>query len=209
MSASLLLSWRDGVTAAADGEGTLVVEGPGVRVSLRGVPDAILAALRRLAPPGLDQDRLSELIHGNGDGTLARWYYYLERLTRRGLLCYTAQAGGIRLATLAAGSPSFRSGPAQVIAGRHYVLSRFAYLRREGTEAVLESPLAHARIILNDCRAAALVGALAAPATAGEIAERVSGLGVDAVAGVLALLLRAGMLEEAGAEDQPLSLIHI
>ena len=198
MSASLLLSWREGVTASADGEGTLVVQGPGARVSLRQVPVAILEALRRLDPPGLDQDRLCELIQGNGDGALARWYYYLERLTRRGLLCHAAQAGGTRLATLVAVSPSFVSGPARVVAGRRYVLSRFAYLRREGTEAVLESPLAHARIILNDCRAAALVGALAAPATAAELAERVGGLGVDAVAGVLALLLRAGMLGGGG-----------
>jgi SagB-type dehydrogenase family enzyme len=206
VSASLLLSWRDGVTASADGAQRLVVQGPAVRVTVEGVPDAILAALRRLDTPGLDQDRLGELIQGNSDGLLARWYYYLERLTQCGLLSYTAQADGTPLATLEVVSPSFRSGPAQVGAGRRYILSRFAYLRREGTEAVLESPLAHARIILNDCRAVALVGALAAPATAAESAERVGGLGVDAVGGVLALLLRAGMLGEAGAEDQVFAL---
>jgi SagB-type dehydrogenase family enzyme len=194
------------VTTSADGEGTLVVQGPGTRVSLRQIPAAIFEALRRLDPPGLDQDTLCELVEGNGDGALARWYYYLERLTRRGLLCYFAQAGGARLATLAAMSSSFGSGPTQVVAGRRYVLSRFAYLRREGTEAVLESPLSHARIVLNDCRAAALVGALAAPATAAELAERVGGLGVDAVAGVLALLLRGGVLGEAGTEDRALAL---
>jgi SagB-type dehydrogenase family enzyme len=194
------------VTASAEGEGTLVVQGPGARVSLRQVPAPILEALRRLDPPGLDQDRVCELIPGNGDGVLARWYYYLERLTRRGLLRYTAQAGGTCLATLVAVSSSFVSGPTQVVAGRRYVLSRFAYLRRQGTEAVLESPLAHARIILNDCRAAALVGALATPATAEELVERVGGLGVDAVAAVLRLFLRAGMLGEAGAEDQVAAL---
>lgn len=202
MSASLLLSWREGVKASADGEGTLVVQGSGVRVSLREVPVSILYALRRLDPPGLDQDRLCDLIPGNGDGTLARWYYYLERFTRSGLLCHTAQADGVCLATLVSVSSSFVSEPGQVVAGRRYVLSRFAYLRREGTEAVLESPLAHARIILNDCRAAALVGLLAAPATVEELAQRVSGLGVDALVGVLALLMRAGMLGEEGAEDQ-------
>ena len=206
MSASLLLSWRDGVTASADGARTLVVQGCGLRVSLQGVPDAILAALRRLDPPGLDQDRVCELIPGNGEGVLARWYYYLERLTRRGLFCCTAQADGTPLATLTVVSPSFRSGPAQVVAGRRYVLSRFAYLRRQGTDAVLESPLAHTRIILHDCRATALVGGLAAPATAAELAERVGGLEVDAVGGVLALLLRAGMLGETGAEDRVVSL---
>jgi SagB-type dehydrogenase family enzyme len=173
---------------------------------MRRVPVAILEALRLLDPPGLDQDRLCELIQSNGDSALAHWYYYLERLTKRGLLCYTARAGGTCLATLVVVSTSFVSRTAQLIAGRRHLLSRFAYMRREGTEAVLESPLAHARIILYDCRAAALVGALAAPATVEELAERVSSLEVDAVAGVLALLQRAGMLEDTGAEDQSSAL---
>jgi SagB-type dehydrogenase family enzyme len=197
-----MVSWREGVTASADGEGTLVVQGPGARVSLRQVPGSILDALRRLEPPGLDPDRLFEFIQGNGDGALARCYYYLERLTRRGLLCYTAQTSEGCLARLVAVSSSFVSGPTQVVAGRRYHLSRFAYLRREGTAAVLESPLAHARIILNDWRAAALVGALAAPVTADDLAERVRGVGIDAVTAVLTLLLRARMVEEAGAEDR-------
>jgi len=199
-----LLSWREGVTATTDGAGTLVVQGPAARVTWRQVPGRILHALRRLDPPGLDQDRVGEILPGDGDGTLARWYYYLERLTQRGLVCYAVESGGARLATLAAVSPAFTSGPAQVVAGRPYALSRFAYVRRQGNEAVLESPLSHARIHLNDPRAAALVGALAAPATAEALAERVRGLGGDAVAGVLTLLLRAGMLEEADAEDPAL-----
>ena len=66
--------------------------------------------------------------------------------------------------------------------------------------AVLESPLAHARVILDDCRTGALVAALAAPATAEELATRVGELPADAVPSVLALLLRAGMLAEAGAD---------
>jgi SagB-type dehydrogenase family enzyme len=201
LSASVLLSWREGVTASADGEAALVVQGPWARVSLRPVPAAFREALRRLDPPGLDQDRLGELIPGNGDGALARWYHYLERLTQRGLLGYTAQVGETRLATLVAVSSSFVSQPSHVVAGRRYVLSRFAYVRRQGNEVVLESPLAHARVIFNDFRAAALVGALAAPATAEDLAERVVGLPADAVAGVLALLLQAGLLGEASVED--------
>ena len=201
MPASLRLLWREGVSASADGEGTLVVQGPAARVSLRRLPGAILDAAGRFAPPGEDQDRLRELIRGGGNGALARWYYCLERLTQHGLLCHVACAGGTRLATLVAVSPYFMSRPSQVVAGRRHALSRFAYLRRQGTEAVLESALAQARIILNDCRVAALVGALAAPATAEELAERVGALPAEAVAGVLTLLLRAGMLDEAGNEE--------
>jgi SagB-type dehydrogenase family enzyme len=162
--------------------------------------------LRRLDPPGLDQDSLGELIQGNGDGALARCYYYLERLTQRGLVCVSAHAGGTCLATLMALSSSFVSGPTCLVAGRRYVLSRFAYLRRAGAEAVLESPLATGRIVLNDYRAAALVGALMVPATAAELAERAGDLPADAVAGVLALFLRAQMLVEADAEDRVAAL---
>src|SRR5262249_58818322 len=135
LSASLLLSWREGVTASTDGEGTLVVQGPSARVSLRQVPVPIREAFRRLDPPGLDQDRLFELIRGNGDGALARWYYYLERLTRRGLVCYTARAGGTCLATLVAVSPSLRSGSPQGTPRRPSGLARSPSPRREGARA--------------------------------------------------------------------------
>src|SRR5262249_42515764 len=87
--------------------------------------------------------------------------------------------------------------PAQVVSGRRYVLSRFAYLRREGGEAVLESPLAHARVILNDCRTAALIGAMAAPVTAEGLAARVGAIPAGALLRMFTLLLRAGMLGEA------------
>jgi SagB-type dehydrogenase family enzyme len=200
LSAALVLSWREGVTAAAAGEGEFVVQGPGGRVSLRGVAPALLDALRRFDPPGEDEDRLTELVRGGGDGALALWCYYLERLRRRGLLCHAAQENGTRLATLVTASPSFAPSPARVVPGRRYVLSRFAYLARPGGEAVLDSPLARARVVLNDGRAAALVGALAASATAEDLAGRVGGLSADAVAGVLTLLLRAGTLGEVGDE---------
>jgi SagB-type dehydrogenase family enzyme len=211
LAASLVLSWREGVSAAAADGGAFVVEGPGGRVSVRQAAPALLEALARLEPPGEDEARLAERAGAGGGAALARWYYCLEHLSRRGLLCHAAQADGRRLATLVAIAPSFVARPAEVIAGRRYVLSRFAYLRREGSEAVVESPLAHARVVLNDSRAAALVAALAAPATAAELAERVGALPADAVAGVLALLRRAGMLGEVGpggtsAEDEDAAL---
>ncbi len=196
---SPVLSWREGVTAASSPEGTLVVQGPSGRVSLRPAAPVLLDALRRLDPPGEDEHRLTELVRGVGNDCLARWYYYLECLIRRGLLGYSVVARGTRLATLVAVSSSFATKPAQAIPDRRYVLSRFAYLRREGSEAVLESPLSHARVILNDCRTTALVGALAAPASAEDLIGRVGELPVDAVTGVLTLLLRASMLGEASA----------
>jgi SagB-type dehydrogenase family enzyme len=155
-------------------------------------------ALGRLDPPGTDEDTLADQVRGGGNGCLARWCYYLECLNRRGLVSHGARAGGTRLATLVAVSPSFVARPARVVPGRRYVLSRFAYFRRAGGEAVLESPLAHARVVLNHGRAAALVGSLAAPAAVKDLAGRAGDLPADAVEGVVNLLLRSGMLGEVG-----------
>jgi SagB-type dehydrogenase family enzyme len=156
--------------------------------------------LSRLDSSGEDEDRLAELVRSGGDGSLVRWYYYLERLSRRGMLCHCTYANGTCLAILVAVSGSFAARPARAVSGRPYVLSRFTYLRREGGRAVLESPLAHARVILDDCRTGALVAALATPTTVEELATRLGELPVDAVSGVLTLLLRGGMLAEADAE---------
>lgn len=156
MSVSLWLSWRAGVSASTRDADTLVVQGFGVRVALGPIAQPIREGLLRLSPPGEDQNRLAKLIKGDGDGALALWFYYLEHLTQRGFLQHAVHAEDGRLATLVAVSPYFVSRPTRVVADRGYALSRFAYLRREGAEAIVESPLAYSRIILNDCRVAAL-----------------------------------------------------
>src|SRR5262249_57983944 len=103
--------WREGVTAAAVGERAFIVQGPHGQVSLRRVDSVLLNALGRLDPPGEDEDRLAELVRGGGNGSLVRWYYYLECLNRRGLLCHCTHANGTRLATLVAVSRSLVAPP--------------------------------------------------------------------------------------------------
>ncbi len=208
MAASLLLSWREGVSTESGEEGEVRVQGPGTRVVLRQLAPAVAAALRRLAPPGDDEDRLADLVLGEGGaGALAGWYYCLQGLARRGLVARAVQDDGRRLATLLPTAPAFAFVPAVIASDRLYFLSRFAYLRREGGALVLESPLAHARVVLDDGRSAALIGALATPGTARDLAERAGGLPADAVVPMLGLLASAGMLQEvgldgAGAEDE-------
>ena len=208
MAASLLLSWREGVSTESGEEGEMRVQGPGTRVVLRQLAPAVAAALRRLAPPGDDEDRLADFVLGDGGaGALAGWYYCLQGLARRGLVARAVQDDGRRLATLLPTAPAFVFVSATAASDRPYLLSRFAYLRREGGALVLESPLAHARVVLDDGRSAALIGALATPGTARDLAERAGGLPADAVVPMLGLLASAGMLQEvgpdgAGAEDE-------
>ena len=196
----LLLAWRDGVSAAAAGGGAVAVTGPGGRVTLRGLGPGLLGAVARLDPPGDDEDRLAGAVVAGG-GELPRWFFHLDRLTRNGLVGWSAHEAGARLATLTATAPGFATTPVGPAADGRYALSRFAYLRRLGDAAVVETPLAPARVTLADGRAAALVGALAAPAAAAELAAR-AGLSAAAAAGVLTLLLRGGMAVGAGAAEE-------
>jgi hypothetical protein len=110
VSAALLLSWREGVTTAAAGDGALDVQGPGGRVSLRQVAPVLLDALRRLAPPGEDEDRLPELLRGDGNGLFARAAgtdYYCETSVGEFLLGSQRHGppGGRRLARVGVGPP--------------------------------------------------------------------------------------------------------
>jgi oxazoline/thiazoline dehydrogenase len=203
LSASLLLSWRDGVSVARAEDGRMRVEGTGEGkgVSIRPEP-AVADALLRLVPPGEDEDRLADLVLAAGPKALAGWYYALQILANRGLFCRSVWASGRRLATLLSATPSLTAGPA-VSPGRYYVLSRFAYLRREGDALVVESPLAHAQLVLHDSRVAALVSALAASATAQDLVARVRDLPAEAVPLLLILLAAGGMVDDApsaGAE---------
>ena len=198
MKASLLLSWRDGVSAGPANDGELCVEdvGEGTRIILRPVP-AVARALLQLAPPGQDENVLADLVLAAGPEALAGWYYVLQIVASRGLISQSVWASGRRLATLLYASPSFTMDEATVSPTGRYLLSRFAYLRREGDALVLESPLAQAQIVLHDSRVGGLVSALTSPLTVQDLAARVCDVSVEAVPLLLALLAAGGMVDDA------------
>ena len=113
---TFLLSWGKGVTVAAAEAGDFVVQGPPGRVSLRQVNQQVVNAFRQIQSAGTEDRRLADVVTECGDEILTRWYYYLDRLTRRGLLCQSAHENGVRLATLVAISTSFVAKPGRVAA---------------------------------------------------------------------------------------------
>lgn len=200
MPASLWLSWRDGIAVEADAAGGLVVQGPVARLTVRSPTPAVAAALGRLAPPGDDENRLADaVLDAGGPEALAGWLFLLRRLADRGLICRVVQADGRRLATLVPIALGCDPTPVRVLPDRPYLLSRFAYLRRMGGGLVLESPRAFARVVLHDGSTAALVAALASPATAHELAGCAGGPATETIAPLLNLLAGAGMIAECGA----------
>ncbi|HVS35677.1 MAG TPA: SagB family peptide dehydrogenase, partial [Gemmataceae bacterium] len=149
----------------------------------------------------------ASVFSAEGSGALARWYYALQSLARRGWVHLAVQADRERLATLTPIAPAFVFPAVAPALDGSYRLSRFAYLHRSGEDFVLESPLGFARVALHDDRAAAFVHALAQPLDVRELGRRVFGLKAGAAAHLLGLFVSAGLAVEVGedgtaAEDE-------
>lgn len=199
MAGSWLLSLREDIAVSNEAERGLVFSCAAARVTLRGLTPAVHRALERLAHPGEPQELLTESIHtAEGHEALARWYYHLHYLARRGWLLISVEERRQRLATLVPISSSFVFPSARSLSDRPHVLSRFAYLRSNGAALVLESPRAFSRLILHDARATALIHALTRPTTAAELSARVPDLEAGAATSLLSLFAAASMIEEIG-----------
>ena len=201
MSPSLFLSLRQDVSCDPGDDGELVLREAAAQVVFKHLGAGCRDALQRFGTGGEDEALLTELVlAADGADGLARFYYYLQQLGRRGWIRRSARLGHeplVTLVTFASLSPcAFRP----VLPGRHYQLSRFAYTRSAGGEMVLESPLAHARVVLHDWRAAALVHALTQPGPVEGWGEPIPGLAAEAVVKVMTLLLNADMLCELDEE---------
>ena len=211
MDFSLVLSLPEGVSVSSHGESDLAFDGPASRFALRRPLPATHCALQRLAHPGVSVGQLLSCVQESGaPGAAARFFYDLQCLAARGLLVISTNAGDRRLATLVPAASKFGL-PRGAVSDRPYILSRFAYLHRVGSDTIMESPLSAAFLILHDHRAAALTYAFTAPGTLADVGQRVADLSMEEASSLVALLVDASLLSEVddggtSAEDDHPSL---
>jgi SagB-type dehydrogenase family enzyme len=73
-------------------------------------------------------------------------------------------------------------------------------MHRDGAHLVVESPLCPIRVILDDPRSAAVMGALASAGTISQIVARTPGVDVAEVAGLVTLFSEAGLIDQGTIE---------
>jgi oxazoline/thiazoline dehydrogenase len=203
LSQSLFLSFRDGVAAFPPTQGEWVLASDSIRITFKQLGPGLVRAFERLAAFGEYEHELAECVRQlEGSVALSKFYLYLDKLTERGLLLRSVKNGSGRLATLTPSSPQFVFPCRETVEAQRYVLSRFAYIRREGEEVVLESPLSYARVILHDSLAATLVHALAKPQTIKDLVKALPCFPPDIVTLTVMLLLNSGMLAEPNADGR-------
>jgi SagB-type dehydrogenase family enzyme len=154
-----------------------------------------------LAGSGVTERRLAELaLPAGGAVALAQSYSFLKGCMRHGLLQYTACAGGEPVITAQPLAAACRFEWPAADDRSQYILSRFAYCRREIDELALESPLSFARVLLHGWQGAALISALMKPRRDGQVRLALPTLSADDESAAVRLLASVGMLTPVGME---------
>lgn len=194
-----VISFEKGITIDQTSVNRTVIRVPSSRreYAFGGLSIGLRHALYVLATTGATEDELAYQVEElDGRSALATLYYLLFTLTKRGVLTYGVSCDGRRVATLAAASSSFSFSPALVDPRSKYVLSRFAYLHRDQQELILESPLAHGKIILHGSDGAAVLVELASGRALGDLCCLVPSVARDALVLFLGMLFGTGFLCE-------------
>jgi SagB-type dehydrogenase family enzyme len=179
------------------------VEITGMRTNLRVGPlsSAASAAVQLLfSSSASESDLAAGVVGAEGLSALPGFLLLLHHLDAAGVLGRLVTEGARPLASLVPLVDGYRFAPAPA-AGRTHRLSRFALLRRQGADLVLESPLAPALIVVHAPEVALLVHALARPRTPEGLAGEAGGVAPDTLTRLLELLSGAGLIEHGDEED--------
>ena len=208
MSERFHLSFAPGVELLEEPAGQWVVGDAQVRIPL---PEkkGILEAAHKLARGGASEKALIDLAERSSKQAKGKaatqMLLLLFAFSQEGLLCRAVMSRGKPFVTSVplGAQGEFVSG--EISRESRFVLSRFAWCRRDGDRIVLESPLGAARVILHGERGVWLVSKLARPCRACDLSGAEGGSPARAALGVLELLWNAGALspvDEHGVAEE-------
>ena len=200
---SFALSFKEGVSLSQPTESRVILRASFVDVPLEQPSPGVLAALQILSSASATEEQLADLARQyDGDLGPPRILYYLQRLARLGLICYTVNWNGIKLATLVPLSPVYQLTMINPDENEAYLLSRFAYLRQEDGQFVLESPLGYAKVVLHDWKATALLHTLTRPHRLSELSAEFQDISQETISMFVSLLLSGQAVSAVSDEEQ-------
>lgn len=198
------LSLRKNFDIVKDSHTRVLIESPGIKGNIppQSLPinqpsPGLLAAVDKLKTEGATEEYLSDLVlQMDGVSQLPKLYYYLQKLSQMGALCHSLIFEGLLLATWVPLSINNKIHVQEAAVNKKYVLSRFAYCRKDNQNLILESSLFPAQIILFDWKASSIIFALAKPQLVQEICAQIPGISEEITQLFFGLLVSSKMLLE-------------
>lgn len=199
-----ILSFKPGISLTEESTNSITIKSPQVPLNIPeytlkidGVSPGFLAALKLLTTDGATEEYLSDLVlQTDGLNELPKLYAYLEKFTNLGLICHTILAEKSPLATLVPLAQYQKFAIKEAIEEKKYVLSRFAYCRKDKEKLVIESPLSHSQLILEDWQAAAIIFELSQPCNCRDIYQKIPSISEDTIKNFCSIILSAEILME-------------
>ena len=199
------LSYRiaDGVTIADDTANDLIVQSQFGAMRLPELSEGVRESIKQLAIKQCDEDYLCDrVLKSDGCEKLPQLYYYLQQLTKSYFLYREVSLAGEPLATLIPISLSFHFSEVNITHDGIYQLSRFAYIRRhDENRLLLESPLAHAQVLIHNACGAAFIHHLTSPTSFSSLASAPNAAEKE-ITSFLSLLIAGGFVGETSSSGQ-------
>jgi SagB-type dehydrogenase family enzyme len=196
-----LWSLRDDVSLdAGSGDAPLRLSGRWGEVAIARPSGDIRELLARMRLGPISLENVSGVRGDDRATVLARLHRVLDHLQPLVIRTLARETGQPLISVVPITSRS-RFHPVPLAPGVRVRLSSFAQLRTNGTEFVVESPLALHRVVLHRSEAVCLVGALGRFVTADEAATA-AGRDRGFAADLLGYLRAAGMLSSADADPE-------
>ncbi|MFB2919616.1 MULTISPECIES: SagB family peptide dehydrogenase [Aerosakkonema] len=147
-------------------------------------------AIGILCEAGDTEKKLADLVlEKDGFPGLTKFHYYLKQFITLGLICHTIYIDEIPLIQVIPYGENYKFQFKNPNPDKKYVLSRFAYLHGDKEQIIIESPLSHSQIILNDWRTVVIIHELARPQYSSEISGNIPGLPEEITQIFLGILL--------------------
>jgi len=185
----ILLSLKDGIDTQA-----------GLR--RMNLDSTVLAqSLSLLSKGAVSEDDLCHyIVERGGQELLPHLFFILGEWKRQGWIDYSVSLDRKVLAKVVPANGHFEFPDGCFETNRSYQLSRFAFLRRDGSEMLLEYAFLDARVVLEDIGGAAVIACFVKPCTRDAAVDHLQGIRADEVAAWLELLARLRVINPA---DEP------
>lgn len=200
-----IFTFDDDVNLIQDEEEQIILASPQHKLTFKSIGPGLKKALLAIANDGATLDEMSSwLQQDQSEFILLKFYQYLQKFTSFGWLCHTIATTRCRIAIAKPMTADARFLPTATVVDRQYTLSKFAYIHQVKGQMILESPLSKVAVQLLNWQAIAIIGLLANPRTASEIATQIKEIHLDTIQQLISLLWSTQMLCEV-AEDVTLA----
>ncbi|MDA1301065.1 MAG: SagB family peptide dehydrogenase [Proteobacteria bacterium] len=168
------------------------------KITLRQVSPGLRQTIESLQHTGASVPLLiGKTMQSEGPAAIGKLTHYLKTLSQHALLRHTLTVDGIDWLTIEPTAVYYRFDEQAISNEKSYMLSRFACIRNDNGQLLLESPLGFARILVHGAAAMTAIHHLSRAQTPGQLHESCDCLDEATALQLLSILANGGALAES------------